>query len=103
MPEDYKEAIMLLRAAYDLLEKQESSCYVLNILEQEVEYDGGTSDGLCLLEDIGNFLDKTGEIKIKDYDSFEAATYDGMTQEEINKAIEAMGPFLPADDEDIPF
>jgi len=46
----------LLRAAYDLLKKQESSYYVLNLLEETTFYDEADCDGHCLMEDIANEL-----------------------------------------------
>ena len=57
----------LLEAAYNLLEKQNESPYVLNILSETVDYDGADCDGSCLMEDInywffdadGRYLDET--------------------------------------------
>lgn len=49
-------ALVLLKACKELLEKQNESPYVLNILEQVVYYDGVECDGQCLLEDIEDFL-----------------------------------------------
>lgn len=54
MMEDRK--ITLLRACKELLEKQNQTMYVLNLLEQEVEYDGVICDGSCLLQDIKDEL-----------------------------------------------
>ena len=51
----YKEQdhkAVLLKACYDLLQKQNESAYVLNMLEQKVHYDDTECDGDCLLEDI---------------------------------------------------
>ena len=48
---------VLLRAAYDLLQKQNNSPYVLNLLEESVPYDGTGCDGYCLMEDISIHLD----------------------------------------------
>jgi hypothetical protein len=47
----------LLRAAFDLLQKQNKSGYVLNLLEETVFYDGTDCDGYCLMEDIRSELD----------------------------------------------
>lgn len=47
---------ILLKAAYDLLKKQDGSFYVLNLLEETVEYDGAECDGYCLMEDIAEAL-----------------------------------------------
>lgn len=46
----------LLKAAYYLLLKQKASPYTLNLLEAIVFYDGATSNGQCLLEDIAAVL-----------------------------------------------
>lgn len=48
--------ITLLKACKELLEKQNNSHYVLNLLEQTVNYDDAECDGYCLLEDIENEL-----------------------------------------------
>ena len=48
--------IMLLECAYNLLQKQNESPFVLNMLEETVEYDGAECDGNCLLDDIENVL-----------------------------------------------
>ena len=47
---------VLLKAAYDLLKKQNESYYVLNLLEETVEYDNCMCDGYCLAEDIAEYL-----------------------------------------------
>ena len=47
----------LLNACVKLLNKQNESGYVLNILEQIVYYDECDCDGNCLLEDIENLLE----------------------------------------------
>ena len=44
--------IILLKAAYDLLKRQDESHYVLNLLEETTYYDGADCDGNCLMEDI---------------------------------------------------
>ena len=43
---------VLLMAAYELLQKQEHSRLVLNLLEETVIYDEAECDGRCLLDDI---------------------------------------------------
>lgn len=49
---------ILLRACRDLLQKQNESGYVLNLLEECVTYDGYEVEGSILLEDI---IDEIGE------------------------------------------
>ena len=44
--------IILLKAAYDLLKRQDESHYVLNLREETTYYDGADCDGNCLMEDI---------------------------------------------------
>ena len=44
--------VTLLKACRDLLNKQNESPYVLNMLEELIFYDGAECDGHCLLEDI---------------------------------------------------
>ena len=58
-----KRAIELLKACKDLLEKQENSSYVLNVLEETVFYDGTDCDGSCLLEDIRSYLGYEDELE----------------------------------------
>lgn len=43
---------VLLKAAYDLLKKQDDCGYVLDLLSETAEYDGTQCDGYCLMEDI---------------------------------------------------
>jgi hypothetical protein len=52
-----KRALVLLKAAHDLLKKQRESSYVLNLLAETVFYDDADCDGGCLMEDIGYVLD----------------------------------------------
>jgi hypothetical protein len=47
----------LLRAAYDLLRKQDRSFYVLNLLTETVRYDDADCDGRCLMDDIAGELE----------------------------------------------
>lgn len=53
-----ERAKILLKATKDLLEKQENSCYVLNLLTETVFYDGVDCDGTCLKDDIGYWFDE---------------------------------------------
>ena len=53
---EIERALTLLKATRDLLDKQNDTIYVLNMLETTVEYDGIECDGTCLLEDIDDFL-----------------------------------------------
>ncbi len=48
---------ILLKAAHDLLEKQNRSNYVLNLLEQTAQWDDTNCDGYCLLEEIKEILE----------------------------------------------
>ena len=49
-------SITLLKACRELLNKQNESVYVLNLLEETVYYDDTDGDGSCLLEDIEDYL-----------------------------------------------
>lgn len=53
-----ERAETLLRATYELLNKQKETIYVLNILEQVVFYDGVECEGSCLMEDIEEWFDE---------------------------------------------
>lgn len=55
--------ITLLKACRDLLNKQNKTIYVLNMLETTVYYDGTDCDGSCLLEDIEDLLIEIGEME----------------------------------------
>ena len=55
--------ITLLKACRKLLQKQDESPIVLNLLEETVYYDGADCDGNCLLEDIEELLIEIGENK----------------------------------------
>ena len=48
----------LLKAAGELLKKQEDSFYVLNLLRETIYYDGAECDGSCLLDDIRYWFDE---------------------------------------------
>lgn len=54
---ELKRARHLLKATYDLLEKQYRSPYVLNLLSETIFYDEAECDGNCLMEDIENLLE----------------------------------------------
>lgn len=58
--------ITLLKACMELMSKQNDSPYVLNILEETVNYDGVECDGGCLLDDIKDYLIEIGEIEEED-------------------------------------
>ena len=58
-----ERAKILLKATKDLLEKQENSFYVLNLLEQTVFYDEAECDGYCLKDDIDYWFD---ELEVKE-------------------------------------
>ena len=55
-----KEAEILLKATRNLLNKQNGSIYVLNMLEETVAYYGVECDGSCLIEDIDAWLELYG-------------------------------------------
>lgn len=61
--EELQRAKTLLKATYELLEKQDNSGYVLNLLAETVYYDDAECDGSCLMEDISCLLD---ELKINE-------------------------------------
>lgn len=56
--------VELLMAAYNLLNKQNESSYVLDILSETVYYDDAECDGNCLMEDIKYCLEEEG-IEVK--------------------------------------
>ena len=58
--------IALLKACMELMSKQNESPYVLNILDETVNYDGVECDGGWLLEDIKDYLIEIGEIDEED-------------------------------------
>ena len=51
----------LLKAAHDLLKKQEGNFYVLNLLAETIEYDEAECDGSCLMDDIEYWFEEIGE------------------------------------------
>jgi len=52
----FDRARTLLKATYELLNKQVESYYVLNILSETIFYDNAECDGSCLMEDIDMFF-----------------------------------------------
>ena len=56
-----ERAKILLIAAKDLLEKQENSGYVLNLLRETIFYDEAECDGSCLKNDIEYWLEESEE------------------------------------------
>jgi len=52
-----ERAKVYLKATSDLLQKQNESHYVLNLLETTVFYDEADCDGYCLKDDIDTFLE----------------------------------------------
>lgn len=60
--QEEERAIILLKATKEILQKQEDSSIVLDILEQTAIWDGVECDGYCLLEEIGYLLE-TIEVK----------------------------------------
>lgn len=62
--DDIERAILLLSKVVELLDRQDETIYVLNILEQMVTYDEVECDGYCLKDDIEYLLsDLQGEQK----------------------------------------
>ena len=57
---DLKRADTLLKATYELLNKQHESYYVLNLLAETVYYDEAECDGNCLMEDIDLWMYERG-------------------------------------------
>ena len=60
--ETYDRMKILLRAAYDILKKQDESPYVLNSLATTAIWDNAECDGYCLMEDIADILEIEDEI-----------------------------------------
>lgn len=56
-----ERAKTLLKATKELLEKQENSSCVINVLEQTIVYDEAECDGYCLKDDIGDWFDELGK------------------------------------------
>ena len=64
--EAIERATVLLKAVYDLLQKQEESPYVLDILAEIIFYDGSECDGGCLKEDIEYWFDEFSDISLSE-------------------------------------
>ena len=58
-----ERANILLKATYDILQKQKDSPYVLNIFEQTAVWDGAECDGYCLMEEIEDYLEYGAEVE----------------------------------------
>ena len=58
-----ERANILLKANYDILQKQKDSPYVLNIFEQTAVWDGAECDGYCLMEEIEDYLEYGTEVE----------------------------------------
>ena len=56
-----KRAEILLKATYDILQKQQKSPYVLDILCETAIWDEVECDGYCLQDDIAEWLQEFGE------------------------------------------
>ena len=69
--EALKRAETLLQATYKLLQKQENSSYVLNLMAETVYYDEADCDGACLMDDIRYWFDEFSmtDLEEKDDDS----------------------------------
>lgn len=61
-----ERARTLLKAAYDLLKKQEGNFFVLNLLAETIEYDEAECDGSCLLDDIRYWFDEYWDDELED-------------------------------------
>jgi len=58
MTDVYKDrATVLLEAVLEILEKCQSSDYVLDVMSQTAFYDGAYCDSHCLIEDIKHHLE----------------------------------------------
>ena len=60
MTKEISREHILLRAAYQLLKKQDQSHYVLNLLEEDTVWDEATCDGYCLMEEAKDLLEEVG-------------------------------------------
>ena len=54
-----------MKAVYELLDKQNQTPYVLDILSETVTYDDCECDGNCLMEDIANWFSEYFNIDIE--------------------------------------
>lgn len=50
--ESLQRALYMLMVVNNLLNKQNESDYVLNLLSETLNYDGTECDGMCVMEDI---------------------------------------------------
>lgn len=55
-----RRALILLKAASDILEKLDETPYVLNFFEQTAVWDEVECDGYCLMEEINDLLEEVG-------------------------------------------
>lgn len=65
IPDKFREdrGVVLLNAVRELLEIQEKSGVVVDILNQSVYYDDALCDGQCVLDDIRAYLEELGVIE----------------------------------------
>ena len=56
--QELDRAKTLLRATWELLNKQKNSRYVLDLLAETVNYDNAECDGNCLMGDISAWFDE---------------------------------------------
>ena len=52
-----ERALILLKAAYEILNECDQSEFVISPMEVTVNYDEAECDGHCLMEDIENYLE----------------------------------------------
>lgn len=55
--QELDRAKTLLKASWELLNKQKNSMYVLDLLAETVDYDDAECDGSCLMDDINAWFD----------------------------------------------
>ena len=55
--EKYERALILLKAARDLLDRQRGTPHVLDLTFETVWYDEAQCDGFCLFDDINCLLE----------------------------------------------
>lgn len=73
---------VLLKAALELLQQQEKSHYVLNLLSETVHYDEVDCDGYCLMEDIKAELEENKEFTIPTFEEFRKLYHDNSMSHE---------------------
>ena len=59
--EAFERAKILLKATYDLLQKQKNCPYVLDILCETAIWDSTEYDGYCLYDDIVDWFNEFGD------------------------------------------